>query len=629
MKIGFRRKITLSVATILVLLLTTLIVFNYYGAKNSIEGLIEQKIETITNGLKSKVSTWYESKSSFVASAKDLFNSYNKDENLKIMKALAKEGEFLSIYYGLEDGSFVSSDDWIPPSDYDARVRPWYKKAASEKKSIVTKPYVDANTKALVVTFASPIIENGDVVGVMGGDITLEDITSALSSKEFEDAGYAVLIANDGTILFHPTSEVINKNIGDLHDSLKPLSSEVLQNKKGIFTYSYSGDRKMLAYSLIEGSDMAVLFTAKLKNAFAPLNALTTYSIIIGAVMIILGIAIIGILLSTLFRPIGKLRDLSCDLASGEGDLTKRLNFKSHDELGEISSHMNAFIEKIQKLINSAKDSSDENASLSEELTATSREIGIRVQEEFRIVEIISKDGEESLKVADESNTISKKAQQNLANVEQTLSLTKDNIIKTVENINRAAETEHELSIKLQDLVQSTEDVKSVLTIINDIAEQTNLLALNAAIEAARAGEHGKGFAVVADEVRKLAERTQKSLVEINNTVNLITQSVSDASSLMSSNSDFIAEVASESNTSQDKIEETATLLKEAMEMTNTATNAVQKMAESTKERIGKFQDVNRLSSENTKSVTEIAKAAQMLNDQVAELNNKLNEFKS
>ena len=251
------------------------------------------------------------------------------------------------------------------------------------------------------------------------------------------------------------------------------------------------------------------------------------------------------------------------------------------------------------------------------------------MQNEFNIIQGITKDAEAMTALSQSSNDKSNEAITDLKSVGQTLQKTKENIIKTVSGINNAAQTENELSDRLQNLVQNTDEVKEVLKVINDIADQTNLLALNAAIEAARAGEHGRGFAVVADEVRQLAEKTSKSLVEINNTVNLITQSVNDASTMMSENSKFIAGIASESNGSKVEIEETSRLLDEAIEKTSLAVAEVGQMSASIQGTINSFANVNKLSAENTRSVDEISKASSMLNEQVDSLNNKLNQFKS
>lgn len=305
------------------------------------------------------------------------------------------------------------------------------------------------------------------------------------------------------------------------------------------------------------------------------------------------------------------------------------LNFNSKDEIGKISSNMNTFIEKIRVLINEAKDSSSENASLSEELSSTSREITSRVEDEFRIIKGIMDDTLVVTTSSESSNEKTQEALKDLVAVGDTLKNTKNNLAKTVTNVDQVAQTEQELSNRLRNLVQNTDDVKAVLQVINDIADQTNLLALNAAIEAARAGEHGRGFAVVADEVRQLAEKTSKSLIEINNTINLIIQSVNDASTMMNENSKFVSDVASDSNNSQAEIEETARLLEDAISKTNLASQEVKQMAMSIGKTMQDFTKVNQLSSENTRSVEEISKASDMLNKQVESLNMKLNQFKS
>lgn len=626
---SFRQKIITSVSMLLIVLVGILTFINYTSTRNMISKLNEENSMVLVKQFDRRIETWINIKKEIVETVQPMISIDDKDINLKLLKSINSGGHFLSTYYGFEDGELMF-DLWVPTQDYDARKRGWYMQAKESRSTIITEPYVDMVTNKIVTTMATPITRDGKFIGVLGTDVPLDDIVDMFQGDDVKEIpGYFALLNKSGKLILHPDSNIIGRNIGDLNPSLQNLPSTTNKKFDGIYYYNYGGEDKMLSFSNIGDTGLVVLFMARLDDAMAINAKNTTFSIMVGAGIVIIGILFIVFLLKSLFKPVINLMQLSEDLAVGEGDLTKHLDFNSKDELGKISSNMNQFIDKIRVLISEAKDSSNENSSLSEELSATSKEIKTRVENEFSIIQGIANDINMVSESSRSSNKRSSEASENLNSVSITLENTKENIIKTVNSINNAAQTEQELSHRLQNLVQNTEDVKDVLKVINDIADQTNLLALNAAIEAARAGEHGRGFAVVADEVRQLAEKTSKSLVEINNTVNLITQSVNDTSIMMNENSKFIAEVANESNRSQTEIEETSRLLKEAIYKTNLASEEVSRMAMLVEKNTQSFAIVNKLSEENTKSVEEISKASDMLNHQVESLNDKLNQFKS
>lgn len=328
-------------------------------------------------------------------------------------------------------------------------------------------------------------------------------------------------------------------------------------------------------------------------------------------------------------KPIQELERIAEDLAGSDGDLTKRLNIRSNDELGLTADAINKFIDKVRAIVDDAKKSSTENAAVSSELSSTAISIGKRAEIETNTINSTSQKGEEmkelllfSTKEAMQTKSEIAKAKQNLENAEVS-------IMTLIHKVSLSAAAESRLAEKLDRLSEEAEQAKTILRVIADIADQTNLLALNAAIEAARAGEHGRGFAVVADEVRKLAERTQKSLTEINITINTILSSIGEATEQMSKNSGDIGELTKVSTEVGKNINNTVEIMASATECVEKMVEDTMKMAKDTEEIVQKVEAINEISASNTRSVEEIASAAGHLYNLTENLNSKLSKFKT
>ena len=289
------------------------------------------------------------------------------------------------------------------------------------------------------------------------------------------------------------------------------------------------GNSKIINFKAFEKWNWIIVAKANEKDFQVANDQLRFILIVVSGVITLVILLILWFVIRKIVtNPLINLIDRARELSSGDGDLTRKLKTVGSDEIAKASEQINNFIEKVRILIGNAKLLSSENSSISHELSATSLQVGKLVEQSTTIVEEATKRTSHLQEEITLSIEGAKKGKEDMLKANHSLDSASKYVITLTEEIQKSSETKTATATKIQQLSHDAEQVKNVLTIISDIADQTNLLALNAAIEAARAGEHGRGFAVVADEVRKLAERTQKSLIEINATINVIVQAISD-----------------------------------------------------------------------------------------------------
>jgi len=494
---------------------------------------------------------------------------------------------------------------------------------------------------------ASPVVYMGDFEGAIIFQLPKEKINEVMNFEgHYEKAGLgktgkATLVCEDGCMkndsrfiasMDDPDVKASGTTIGVLN--VKSASTDAIsRGESGSWiTKDYRGVNVLSSYAPVEifgqkwGMVVEIDEDEVLESVHGIRNVILGISVVIFVVLLLISVFLVQKLI---ISKLATLQSAAYDLAKGEGDLTQRINVPVGDEIYEVAENINAFIEKVNSTVSEAKRSSYENTAIAKTLSDASLVIRGKTEDEARIVTDVSEEGTELQNVLKASIEQAKITKNDIDSAGSILKGANDQIIHLANEVQVRAHEEVELAQRLEQLSSDVTQVKEVLTVISDIAEQTNLLALNAAIEAARAGEHGRGFAVVADEVRKLAERTQKSLSEINATIGVIVQSVIDASEHISSNakeiehlSEYANNVETEINTSVESIERSIHQVDETVTGYISNSETVQSM-------IAKVAQIESISSENRKSVDEITDASANMSKMTAKLNNMLEEYRT
>ncbi len=398
-----------------------------------------------------------------------------------------------------------------------------------------------------------------------------------------------------------------------------------ITDDKYFYTYKtiYNDNNEELGIFLLGDSlDVVELAVKETSKGFI------TLMIIIIILMVIALFIIVLIIRKFVSSPLKELSDVAHEISVGDGDLTKRLKVTTRDEIGESSQLINKFIQKVQVVVSNVMLSGQKTATEIHGINDNITEINERMTQEHKLVHDTVETGNVVYKLLALSVEDSIRTSEKVGTAANSLGDAHHTIKKLVENVNITAEKENEMASALAALGQDSENVKSVLTIISDIADQTNLLALNAAIEAARAGEHGRGFAVVADEVRKLAERTQHSLAEINTAINIIVQSIFDTSSQMNVNAKYINHLVENSSEVDGQITNALDQMNETSQIAANSEKVSKELSVSAKNIIDNIHTLDGLSTQNKESIQTIDERALVLQEDAQLLNEQLNTFK-
>lgn len=411
----------------------------------------------------------------------------------------------------------------VSTDDLEEYNEDYYSIAKESKKQAILEPYYYSFTgedkdERFMTSVATPILYNGQVLGVVGTDIDLSVIQNLVDSVSLYQTGFASLMTNDHMIATHRNKDYIEKSTTDIYTDQIDKINEVIK-AGGTFGYetdSEDGDIEVFRYITpirIGNSETpwSVMIEVPTREINAETQKMSYVIVIIGLIGLIIIAVVIFLISKSITNPIESSVALVKEIAEGKLNTKITLSGRS-DELGDLEKALSIMTTKLSEVVNSIKSGSETIASASQQLSSTSEQLSQGASEQASSVEEVSATTEE----------IATNIQQNSENAQKTeriSSAAQSGIANVSEMSNKTAEATKVIADKIQ--------------VINDIAFQTNILALNAAVEAARAGDQGRGFSVVAAEVRKLAERSKVAAEEIVSLTNSTLEIAQDAGGKM------------------------------------------------------------------------------------------------
>ncbi|ENC6420669.1 methyl-accepting chemotaxis protein [Aeromonas veronii] len=618
--LSLKLKILLSVVIALSLVILLLSWQSYSSQKSMLLQDSQEQLQRLGTQQAERVSDW-------LAARRDVIQALGNKAGAEPLNALQQaqvSGRFQLTYFGESSGKMNDSDPSINRDGYDPRSRGWYQEAMSKGGLIVTKPYLDVAYNIMVVTLAQPVAG-----GVVGGDLSIASLVEDVTKMQLPADGFAIMMHKDGTIIAYKDAAKAMKPASEIDNDLTNALIEQSKSSKELVPayFDNEGRDKLLWAADIPDTDWELVLVLDKAALEAPLSSLLMTQLGMALLVLVGSILAISWLVSMLLGPLTKVSQALARIADGNGDLTQRIKIDANDEVGQLANSFNRFVGSQHQLIGNIRQLANELNADAERSLVTNQaavdELQRQQQEVTMVATAVTEMASATMEIAGNAENTAAAAQQSAQSSEQGKML----VNKTRQSINGLAEEVGLATEVIGELSRHAQAITSILSTIQGIAEQTNLLALNAAIEAARAGEQGRGFAVVADEVRVLSRRTQDSTQQIQSTIETLQQTTARAVSLMQTSQGLADNSVQDADQAVRALEEITSAISLISDMAGQIATAAEEQTQVTGEITQNTTAIKDVSDEITASAMRDLDQAHSLKGRAADLNQQVSTF--
>ncbi|MEK6418334.1 MAG: methyl-accepting chemotaxis protein [Burkholderia gladioli] len=567
----------------------------YTLVRNSTMASLDANLSAIADGNRATIAQWVAAKQRAVQQTAALVEHGDPQGHVRHM-ALADGFEVATV--GWPDHTFYSNHP--TPPGYDPTTRPWYTGPMTSGAPVLTKPYPDASTQVPYVAFAAPIRQGGASVGVVSGAVTLDAVRKVVDAVHPTPSSFAFVVAQDGQVIAHRDAALTLKPSTEIAASLSADALTQLAGMSRPGAFEIGGARKLLMVRAVPGTAWYLVVALDAAEATAALRDVLRATLLMSIVLAAIAVAVAAWLTASSFRRLDQVRNAMSVIGNGAGDLTQRLPVVGHDEVAQIAGSFNRFVETMCMLLLGIRTGVEAMQVATAEIEVGNRDLARRTESSAASLE---ETASALTELATSLHTSVDASKQASALASSTSEMARSGGAAMTEAVTR-----------IEQIARSSGAITEIIGVIDGIAFQTNILALNAAVEAARAGEGGRGFSVVASEVRRLAQSSATAAREIK-------QLIEESSRNVQAGADQVGATGA-------TIDQTVQAIGRVNQFISDIESTIGEQSLHISQIDSSFSEVDRATQQNAALVEQSAAAAASLNQQAREVAEAVKMFR-